>query len=191
MSNSLWSHGLQHARHPCPSLSPEVCLKSCPLSWWCHLIISSSATLFSFCLQSFLTSGFFFFFSNELVLCIRWPKHGSFSFSISPSNEYSGLIFFGIDQLDLLSVQGTLKSLLQLHSSKASILWCSAFCMVQLSQLDMTPEKTMALTMWTFTGKAMSLLFNMLSRFVTAFLLRSKCLLSSWLQLPSTVILEP
>ena len=131
------------------------------------------------------------FFSNELVLCIRWPKHGSFSFSISPSNEYSGLIFFGIDQLDLLSVQGTLKSLLQLYSSKASILWCSAFCMVQLSQLDMTPEKTMALTMWTFTGKAMSLLFNMLSRFVTAFLLRSKCLLSSWLQLPSTVILEP
>ena len=188
MSNSLWSHGLQHARLPCPSLSPEVCSKSCPLSWWYHLTISSSAALFSFCLQSFLASGFFpmsWFFASPR------PKHGSFSFSISPSNEYSGLIFFRIDRLDLLSVQGTLKSLLQLHSSKASILWCSAFCMVQISQLDMTPEKTMALTMWNFTGKTMSLLFNMLSRFVTAFLLRSKCLLSSWLQLPSTVTLEP
>ena len=113
-------------------------------------------------------------FSNELALYIRGPKYWSFSFSISPSNEYSGLISFRIDWLDLLAVQGTLKSLLQHHSSKASILRCSAFLMVQLSHPYMTTGKIIALTIWTFVGKVMSLLFNMLSRFVTVFLPRSK-----------------
>ena len=120
--------------------------------------------------------------SNESVLCIRWPKYWSFSFSISPSNEYSGLISFRMDWLDLLAVQGTLQNLLQHHSSKASVLWCSAFFMVQLSHLYMTIGKTIAFTRWTFVGKVMSLLFNTLSRFVTAFLPRSKHLLISWLQ---------
>ena len=130
-------------------------------------------------------------FSDESALCIRRPKDWSFSFSISPSNEYSGLISFRMDWLDLLAVQGTLKSLLQHHSSKASILWCSAFFMVQLSHPYMTTGKTIALTKWTFVGKVMSLLFNMLSRLVITFLPRSKHLLISWLQSPSTVILEP
>ena len=129
-------------------------------------------------------------FSKESVLCIRWPKYWSFSFSISPSNEYSGLISFRMDWLDLLVVQGTLKSLLQHHSSKMSILWSSAFFIVQLSHPYMTTGKTIALTRWTFVHKVMSLLFNMLSRLVIAFLPRSKCLLISWLQAPSTVILE-
>ena len=113
-------------------------------------------------------------FSNESVLCIRWPKYWSLSFRISPSSEYSGLISFRIDWLDLLSVQGTLKSLLQQHSSKASILWCSAFFVVQLSQPYMTTGKTIALTKQTYVGKVMSLLFNMLSRLVITFLSRSK-----------------
>ena len=130
-------------------------------------------------------------FSNESVLCIRWPKYWSFSFSTSPSNEYSGLISFGMDWLDLLAVQGTLKSLLQHHSSKASIPHCSAFFRVQLSYPYMTTGKTIALTRWTFVGKVMSRLFNMLSRLVITFLPRSKCLLISWLQSPSAVILEP
>ena len=130
-------------------------------------------------------------FSNESVLLIRWPKYWSFSFSISPSNEYSGLISFRIDWLDLLAVQGTLKSLLQHHSSKASILQHSAFFIVQLSHPYMTTGKTIALTRWTFVGKVMSLFFNMLSRLVITFLLRSKHLLISWLQSPSAVILEP
>ena len=130
-------------------------------------------------------------FSNESVLCIRWPKYWSFSFSISPSNEYLGLIFIRMDWLDLLAVQGTLQSLLQHHSSKASILWCSAFFMVQLSYPYMTTLKTIALTRRTFVGKVMSLLFNMLSRLVIAFLPRSKHLLISWLQSTSAVILEP
>ena len=130
-------------------------------------------------------------FSNESVLHIRWPKHWSFSFSISPSNEYSGLISFRIDWLDLHAVQGTLKSLLQYHSSKASVLWCSAFLMVQLSHPYMTARKTIALTRGTFVGKVMSLLFNMLSRLVIAFLPGSKHLLISWLQSLSTVIWEP
>ena len=121
-------------------------------------------------------------FSNESVLCIRWPKYWIFSFSISPSNEYSGLICFRIDWLDLLAVQGTLKSLLQHHSSKASILWHSAFFTVQLSHTYMTTGETIALTRHTFSGKVMSLLFNMLSRFVIAFLPRSKHLLISRLQ---------
>ena len=118
-------------------------------------------------------------FSNESILCIRWPKYWSFSFSISPSNKYSGLISFTMDQLDLPPVQGTLKSLLQHHSSKASILWHSAFFIVQLSHPYMTTGKTIAFTRWTFVGKVMSLLFNMLSRLVIAFLPRSKCLLIS------------
>ena len=130
-------------------------------------------------------------FSNESALLIRWPKYWCFSFSISPSNEYSGLISFGIDWLDLLAVQGTLKSLLQHHSSKASILWCSAFFMVQLLHPYMTTGKIIALTRWTFIDKVMFLLFNMLFRFVLAFLPRSKHLLISWLQSPSAVILEP
>ena len=130
-------------------------------------------------------------FSNELILHIRWPKHWSFSFSISPPNEYSGLISFRIDRFNLLAVQGTLKSLLQHHSSKASVLWHSAFFMVQLSHPYMTTGKTIALTRWTFVGKVMSLLFNMLSRLVIVFLPRSKCLLISGLQSPSAVILEP
>ena len=130
-------------------------------------------------------------FSNESVLHIKWPKYWSFSFSISPSNEYSGLIPFRMDWLDLLAVQGTLKSLLQHRSSKASILWCSAFFIVQLSHPYMTTGKTIALTRQTFVGKVMSLLFNMLSRLVIAFLPRSKCLLISCLQSPSAVILEP
>ena len=130
-------------------------------------------------------------FSNESVLHIRWPKYWSFSFSISPSSDYSGLISFRIDWLDLLAVQGTLKSLPQHHSSKASILQCSAFFTVQLSHPYMTTGKIIALTRWTFVGKVMSLLFNMLSRLVITFLPRSKCLLISWLRSPSAVILEP
>ena len=130
-------------------------------------------------------------FSNESALHIRWPKYWSFSFNISPSNEYSGLISFKIDWLDLLSVQGTLKSLLQHHSSKASVLWRSAFFTVQLSHPYMTTGKTIALTRRTFVGKVMSLLFNMLSRLVITFLPRSKRLSISWLQSPSAVILGP
>ena len=130
-------------------------------------------------------------FSNESALHMRWLKYWSFSFSISPSNEHPGLISFRIDWLDLLAVQGTLKSLLQHHSSKASILWYSAFFTVQLSQPYMTTGKTIALTRWTFVGKVRSLLFNLLSRLVITFLPRSKRLLISWLQSPSAVILEP
>ena len=130
-------------------------------------------------------------FSSESVLCIRWPKYWSFSFSISPSNEYLRLISFRMDWLDLLAVQGTLKSLLQHHSSKASILRHSAVFIVQLSHLYMTTGKTKALSRWTFVDKVMSLLFNVLSRLVITFLPRSKHLLISWLQLPSAVILEP
>ena len=129
--------------------------------------------------------------SNESALLIRWSKYWSFSFNISPSNEHSGLISFRMDWLDLLVAQGTLKSLLQHHSSKASILRCSAFFTVQLSHPYMITGKTIALTRWTFVGKVMSLLLNMLSRLVIAFLPRSKCLLISWLQSPSAVTLEP
>ena len=130
-------------------------------------------------------------FSNESVLHIRWPKYLSLSISISPSNEYSGLISFRMDWFDLFAVQGTLKSLLQHHSSKASILWCSDFFIVQLPHPYMTTGKTIALTRLIFVGKVMSLLFNMLSRLVITFLPRSKHLLISWLQSPSAVILEP
>ena len=135
-------------------------------------------------------------FPNESALRIRWPKYWSFSFNISPSNEHSGLISFRMDWLDLLAVQGTLKSLFQHHSSKASILWCSAFFTVQLSHPYMTTGKTIALTRWTFVGKVTTPLFNVLSRFsyghmVITFQPRSNCLLISWLQLPSAVIFEP
>ena len=150
-----------------------------------HLILCRPLLL----LPSIFPSIRIFFY--ESVLCIRWPKYWSFSFSISPSNEYSGPISFRMDWLDLLAVQGTLKNLLQQHGSKASILWCSAFFIVQLSHPYMTTGKNIALTRWTFVGKVMSLLFNMLSRLVIAFLPKSKCLLISWLQSPSAVILEP
>ena len=130
-------------------------------------------------------------FSNESVLHIRWPKYWSFSYSISHSSEYSGLISFRMDWLDLLTVQGTLKSLLQHHSSKASIFQSSAFFIIQLPHPYMITGKTIALTRWTFVGKVMSLPFNMLSRLVITFLPRSKCLLISWLQSPSAVIFEP
>ena len=130
-------------------------------------------------------------FSNESTLHIRWPKYWSLSFSISPSKEIPGLVSFRMDWLDVLAVQGTLKSLLQHHSSKASILRHSTFFTVQLSHPYMTTGKTIALTRWTFVGKVMPLLFNMLSRLVITFLPRSKCLLISWLQSPSAVILEP
>ena len=154
VSNSLQPHGLQQARLPCPSPSPGACSNSCPLSWWCHPTILSSVVPFSSGLQSFPASG--------LALCIRCPKYWNFCFSIRPSNEYSVLISFRIDQFDFLAVPGTLKSLLQHHSSKASILRCSAFFMVQLSHPYMTTGKTIALTIWTFVGELMSLLFNML-----------------------------
>ena len=130
-------------------------------------------------------------FSNKSAFPNRWPKFGSFSFNIRPSNEHSGLISFRMDWLDLLAIQGTLKSLLQYRSSKASILRCSAFLIVQLSHPYMTTGKTIALTRWTFVDKLMSLLFIMLSRLVITFLPRSKCLLMSWLQSSSAVILEP
>ena len=184
MSNSLWPHGLQHARLLCPSPTPEAYSNSC---WWCYPTISSSVVPFSSCLQCFPAS----VFPNESVLCIRWPRYWSFSFSISPPSEHSRQISFRIDWLDLLAVQGTLKSLRQHHRSKASILWCSAFFIVQLSHPYVTTGKTITLTRWTFVGKLISLLFNMRSRLVIAFLPRSKCLLISWLQSPSAVILEP
>ena len=130
-------------------------------------------------------------FSSESVLCIKWPNNWSFSFSISPSNEYSGLIYFRMDWLDLLAVLGTLKSFSQHHSSKPSILQYSAFFMVQLSHPYMTTRKTIALTRWTFVGKVMSLLFNMLFRLIIAFLLKRQHLSISWLQSPSAVVLKP
>ena len=173
MSDSLQPQGLQHARPPCPSPTPRACSNSCPLSWWCH------PTIIILCHPLLLLSSIFpriRVFSNESVLCIRWPNYWNFSFSISPSNEYSGLISFRMDWLDFLAVQGILKSLLQHHSSKASILLHSAFFTVQLSHPYMTTGKTIALTRWTFVGKVMSLLFNSLSSFVIAFLPRSKSL---------------
>ena len=169
VSDSLRPHGLQHARPPCPSPTPRVYPDSCPLSRWCHPTISSSVVLLL--LLSIFPS--IRVFSNESALCIRWPKYWSFSFNTSPSNEHSGLISFRMDWLDLLAVQGTLKSLLQHHSSKASILWRSAFFIVQLSHPYMTTGKTRALTRWTFIDNVISLLFNMLSRLFITFLPRS------------------
>ena len=145
----------------------------------CHLLL--------LLLSIFLSIRIFF---NESALCIMWPKYWSFSFNISTSNECSGLISFKIDWFALLAVQGTLRSLLQHHSSKASVVWCSAFFMVQLSYSHITPGKTTALTIGTFVGKVVSLLFNMLSRLVIAFLQRSSCLLISRMQSLSTVVLE-
>ena len=245
MSDSLRPYELQHARLPCPSLFPEVCSNSCPLSQWCHPTIPSSVVPFS-CPQIFFFFFFNFFdgwsgrskllfqlpapkihliycpriedvsdiklirtdttldlsqkaekrsalkfssikvFSNVLALGVRW----SLRVCISPANQYSGLISFRIDWFDLLTVQGALKSLLNHHISKASILWHSAF-IVKLSHPYMTTGKTIALTVWTFVGKVMFLLFNTLLRFVIAFLPRNKRLLISWLQSPSSVILEP
>ena len=150
MSNSLQPHGLQHARLFCPPLPPRVCSNSCPLSWWCYSTISSSIT--HYLPPSIFTS--VKAFSNESVLRFRWPKYWRFSFSISPSNEYSGLIYFRMDWLDLLEVQGTLKSLLQHHDLKALILWLSAFFIIQISHPCMTAGKTIALTIWTLVGNA-------------------------------------
>ena len=150
---TLRPHGLLCPRLPCPSLSPGVCSNSCPLSRWCHPTISSSVTPLSSYPQSFPASRSF---TNKLVHCIKWPKY--WSFSISPSNEYLGLIYFRIDWLYLLAVQGTVKSLLQ-HNSKASILWYSAFFMVCLLHPYMTTGKTIALTIQTFVSKVMSLPF--------------------------------
>ena len=147
---------------PSPSPTLGACSNSCPLSRWCHPTISFPSPAFN--LSSIRV------FSNESVLLIRWPKYWSFSFSISSTNEYSGLISFRIDWFDLLEVQGTLRSPLQHHSSKASILWCSAYFIIQLSHPYMTTGKTIALTKLTFVGKAMSLLFKMLSWFVIVFL---------------------
>ena len=152
---------------------------------WCHLILCCPRLLLPPNPPSIRV------FSNESALLVKCPKYWSFSFNISPSNEHPGLISFRIDWLDLLAAQGTLKSLLQHHSSKASILRCSAFFIFQLSHPYMTTGKTIALTRWTFVGKVMSLLFNMLSRLVITFLPRSNSLLISWLQSPSAVILEP
>ena len=185
MSNSLQSHGRQHARFLCPSLFPGVFSNSCPLSQWCHpnLILCRPLLLLPSVFPSIRV------FSNESALCLKWPKYWIFSFSLS--NEYSGLISLRIDWFDLLAVQGTLKSLLQHHSLKASILWHSAFFMVQFSHLYTTTGKTIALIIWTFVGKVMSMLFNMWPRFVITFLPRSKHFLISWLQSLSAMILEP
>ena len=186
MSNSLRPHGLQHARLPCPSRNPKACSNSHLSSQWCHPIITSSIGPFSSHLQSFPASGSF---QMSQVFASGGQSIGSFSFSISPSNDYSGLISYRMDWLDLPAVQGTLKSLLQHHSSKASVLRHSAFFTVQFLHPYMTIGKTVALTRWTFVSKVMSLLFNMLSiRLIAAFLPRSKCLLISWLQSPSAVI---
>ena len=165
MSDSLWPQGLQHTRPPCPSPSPRVYSNSCPQSWWCHPTISSSVIHF-FCLQPFQpfpASGSF----PVSAIHIRWPKCWSLSFSISPLNEYSGLISFRIDWFYLLAVQGTLKSLLQYHK-------VLNFFMVQLSHPYMTTGKIIAMIIQTFVSKVMSLFFNMLSNFLTAFLPSSK-----------------
>ena len=170
---------------PCPLLIPRACSNSCPLSQWCHPTISSSVVPFSSHLSlSQHQSLFKWVNSSHQVAKVL-------EFQLQYSNEYSGLISFRVDWLDLLAVRATFKSLLQHYSSKASILWCSAFFIVQLSHPYMTTGKTIALTRWTFLGKIMSLLFNMVSRLVTTFLPRSKYFLISWLHSPSAVILEP
>ena len=174
MSYSLWSHGLQHARLPCPSPSPGACSNSCPSSRWSRPTISSSVVPFSSCLQSFSASGSFLM--SQLFASGGQSIGVSASTSVLPVNIQD---WFPLGLTDLLAVQGTLKSLLQHHSSKASILRRSVFFVVQLSHPYMTSGKTIALTRWTFAGKIMSLLFNMLSRFVIAFLPRSKRLLIS------------
>ena len=180
-------HGLQHARLPCPSPTSRACSNSCPSSCDAiqpsHPLLSTSPPAFNLSQHQCLFQGVSSLHQVAKVFVLP--------FSISSSNEYSGLISFRMDWLDLLEVQGTFKSLLQHHSSKASILRHSAFFTVQLSHSYMTTGKTIALIRWTFVGKVISLLVNMLSRLVMTFLPRNKCLLISWLQSPSTVILEP
>ena len=184
MSDSLWAHGLQHARPPCPSptsgVHPTHVHRVDAAIQPSHLLSSPSPPALNLSQHQGL---------NELVLRIRWPKYWSFSFNISPSNEYSRLnISFRMNWLDLLAAQETLKSLFQHHSLKAPTLRYSACFILQLSHPYMTTGKTIALTRWTFVGKVMPLLFNMLSRLVISFLPRSKHLVISWLQPPSTVI---
>ena len=186
MSDSLRPHEPQHTRPACPSPTPGVHPNPCPLSQWCHPTILSSVVPFSSCPQSFPVSGSFQM--SQLFASGGQSTGVSASTSVLPMNT---LISFRMDWLDLLAVQGTLKSLLQHHSLKASILQLSAFFTVQLSHPYMTTGKTIALTRRTLVSKAMSLLLNMLSRLVITFLPRSKCLLISWLQSPSAVILEP
>ena len=184
MADSFWPHELEYVRLPCPLHSPRVCSDSCPLSWWCHPTISSpSPPTFNLSQHQ----GLFKWVSSSHQV----PKVLEFQLPHQFFQWTPGLISFRMDWLDILAVQGTLKSLLQHHSSKASILQCSAFFIVQLSHPYMTTRKTIALTRCTFVGKAMSLLFNMLSRLFITFLPRSKHLLISWLQSPSAVILEP
>ena len=187
MSNSLRPHGLQHARLPCHHQLSELAqthvIESVMPSN--HLILCHPLLLLPSIFASIRV------FSSESLLTIRWPKYWSFNFSISPSNEYSGLISFRMDWLDLLAVQGTLRILLQHHSSKSSILWLSAFFIVQLSHPYVTTGKTIALTRQTFVGKVMSLLFNMLPMLFIVFLPRNKHLLIIWLQSSPAVILEP
>ena len=187
MSNSLWPHGLQHARLPCPSPIPGVDSNSCPLSWWCHPTISSSVITFSSRLQSFPASGSFpmsqFFTSGGQSIGV------SASASVLLMNTQD---WFPLGWTSWISLQSKgLSRVLQLHSSKTSIFRCSSFFIVQLSHPYMTTGKTKVLTRWTFVGKEMSLLFNMLSRLVITLLPRSKCLLIAWLQSPSAVISEP
>ena len=187
MSNSLRPHGLQHTRPPCPSPTPGV-YSDLPIESVMpsnHLILCHPLLLLPPIPPSIRV------FSNESTLRMRWPKYWSFSFSISLSKEYPGLISLRMCWLDLPAVQGTLKSLPQHYSSKASILLRSAFFIVQLSHPYMTTGKTIALTRWTFVDKVISLLFNILSKLIITFLPRSKHLLISWLQSPSAVILEP
>ena len=187
VSNCFWPHGLQHARLPCPSPTAGACSNSCPSNWWCHPTISSSVVPFSSCLQSLPASGSFqmsqLFALDGQSIGVS-ALHQSFQWTTRTDSSKT-------DWFDLLIVQGTLKSLLQHHSSKASVLQCLALFIVQLSHPYMTTGKTITLTRRTFVSKVISLLFNMLSRLVIAFLPRSKRLLISWLQSPSAVILEP
>ena len=187
MSDSLQPHGLQHTRFPCPSPTPRANSNSCPSHWWYHPTISSSVIPFSFCPQSFPASGSFPM--SQFCASGGQSTGVSASASVLPMN-HSGLFSFRMDWLDFLAVQETLNSLLQYHSSKASILWCSAFFIVQLSHPCMTTEKTI---LWLdgLCWQSNVLLFNMLSRLVIAFLPKSKHLLISWLQSPSAVIWEP
>ena len=185
MSDSLRPHGLQHARLSCPSPTPRACSNSSPSSWWCHPTILSSAVPFSSLLQSFPASGLFQWVgsSHQVAKVLE--------FQLQSFQRIVRMISFRMDWLDLLAVHGTLKNLFQHYSSKASIPQHSAFIMVRLSHPYMITGKTIALTRWTFVDKVMSLLFNMLSRLVKTFLPRTKHLLISWLQSPSSVILEP
>ena len=185
MSYSLQPHGLQHTKLSCPWLSPGACSNSCPLSWWCHPTMLSSVIHFSSCLQFSQHQHLFPWIGSSQQVVKELEPH----FSTSPSNEYSGLISFRSDWLALLAVWGTLRSLLQHHSSKASILQHLAF-FIQLLHSYMTPEITISLIIWTCVGKGMYLLFNTLSRVVIVFHPRNNHLLILWLQSPSAVILE-